>query len=638
MESDGGVAPMQPRELSEYACWRHPFRQSHIYMHPAQQHRVRAQILDSFESENPSEIGGLLLGRIILERAGMSIVIEDVEFVAGSGKYFNSSPADLAKLTSSLNGPPKRVDLTYIGYFRSHIREGLFLSAEDGEFAEGRLRHPDAIFLVVKPYDSGICMAGFFCWQNGVLEKEFSHLEALFGLPEKRKTDPAEPSDLILHQPDAATRSEQESTAAEVQTAVSPWKTGPAPAAQASLNNRDKPGPMDLSTLGRAGSAAPKAEMAKAAEPPLPLPPENPRKWGKIALQAGALVCVGAIAGCTSLLLLQKRVRIPPDHSASHRIGLHVDRAPSGRLDVTWNRDPAALGGVKGGKLSITGGVAPLELNLDSQQLRNGKLAYFPSRGDVQFRMEFFLNAGRSVSESIRAVTAGLPSEAWAGRRMGNARAARATDSRSSPLKPQRGPDLNFALKQSGAGRADAQDVGGIAALPLAMQPGAPKPQPIFRLTPEARRALAPQKALHTKPESLPKSTNASTEPVFAGFSAPSSLGVPIGKKSLHTNVARSSAVGTAAYVGPAVIRQIRPRIPASIAILVTSEQTVRIIADIDAEGKVTDAELTSNNGPTSALLGHAALDAVRQYRFRPASRNGLPVPSQSMISFRFKP
>lgn len=66
MESDGGVAPMQPRELSEYACWRHPFRESHIYMHPAQQHRVRAQILDSFESENPSEIGGLLLGRIIL--------------------------------------------------------------------------------------------------------------------------------------------------------------------------------------------------------------------------------------------------------------------------------------------------------------------------------------------------------------------------------------------------------------------------------------------------------------------------------------------------------------------------------------------------------------------------------------------
>ena len=260
-----------------------------------------------------------------------------------SGKYFNSSPADLAKLTSSLNGPPKRGDLTYIGYFRSHIREGLFLSEEDGEFAEGRLRHPDAIFLVVKPYDSGICMAGFFCWQNGVLEKEFSHLEAPFGLPEKRKTDPAEPSDLILHQPDAATRSEQESTAAEVQTAVSPWKTGPVTAAQASGNNGDKPGPMDLSTLGQADSAAAKAAMAKAAEPPLPLPPENPRKWGKIALQAGALVCVGAIAGCTSLLLLQKRVRIPPDHSASHRIGLHVDRALSGRLDVTWNRDPAAL-------------------------------------------------------------------------------------------------------------------------------------------------------------------------------------------------------------------------------------------------------------------------------------------------------
>ena len=314
-----------------------------------------------------------------------------------------------------------------------------------------------------------------------------------------------------------------------------------------------------------------------------------------------------------------------------------MDRAPSGRLDVTWNRDLAALGGVKSGKLSIIGGVAPLELNLDSQQLRNGKLAYFPSRGDVEFRMEFFLNAGRSVSESIRAVTP-VPSEAWAGRRMGNARASRAADSRSSPLKPQRGPDLNFALNRSGAGRADAQDAGGVATLPLVMHPGAPKPRPIFRLTAEARRAPAPQKAIHTKPESLPKSTNASTEPVFADFSAPPASRAPTGTKSLRTNVVRSSPVGTAAYVGPAVIRQVRPRIPASIAILVTSEQTVQIIADIDAEGKVTEAELTSNNGPTSALLGHAALDAVRQYRFRPASRNGLPVPSQSMISFRFKP
>ena len=203
MASDGGVAPMQPRELSEYACWRHPFRESHIYMHPAQPHRVRAQILDSSSRRILRKLV-VCCWAAFLERAGMSIVIEDVEFVAGSGKYFNSSPADLAKLASSLNGPPKRVDLTYIGYFRSHIREGLFLSAEDGEFAEGRLRHPDAIFLVVKPYDSGICMAGFFCWQNGVLEKEFSPLEAPFGLPEKRKTDPAEPSDLILRQPDAS--------------------------------------------------------------------------------------------------------------------------------------------------------------------------------------------------------------------------------------------------------------------------------------------------------------------------------------------------------------------------------------------------------------------------------------------------
>jgi len=611
MQSDRGAAPVQLRELSEYTCWQHPFRESHIYMHPAQQHPMRAQIVSSFESENPSEIGGLLLGRIILERAGMSIVIEDVEFIESSGKYFNSCPADVAKLTSALNGPPKRADLTYVGYFRSHIRDGLFLSAEDGELAEGRLRHPDAIFLVVKPHDSGICTGGFFCWQNGFLEKEFSRREAPFGLLERREIEPFEPGGERFGQPNAAVAPlEPQSATTELETA-------------AQVENYRN----ELAITGQPFNTA---TMADAAGQSLRLsPPERQRKWRRLAVQAAALLCIGVIAGFTSVLLLQKRLRIS---HASPGIGLHVERAPGGQFDVTWNRDLAALGRVTSGRLSIRDDIVPLELSLDPQQLRNGKLTYFPIGGDVQFRLELFQKGGRSISESIRTITAataaGLPSEAWAGRRMGKEGVSRtAADTQPKPLKQQPGAARNLALNQSGASRADA------------ILSRAPQSRPISRLAPEARRAPITDKAFHGKPESRGSvPANALAKPASADSSMPHVPHSPAPKESLRTKAARTHTARTTTYVGPTVIQQVRPRIPVSIASLVTSEQTVQITADIDAEGMVTNAQLTANKGRTSGLLGPPALDAVRQYRFRPASRNGVPVPSQSVISFRFKP
>ena len=124
MQSNRGVPGLRLRGLSEYTCWQHPFRECHIYMHPAQQARVQTQILSTFKSKDPSEVGGLLLGRIVPVGASMSIVIEDVEFVESSSKHFNSTTADFAKLDAALSGSPTRMGLSYVGYFRSHIREG----------------------------------------------------------------------------------------------------------------------------------------------------------------------------------------------------------------------------------------------------------------------------------------------------------------------------------------------------------------------------------------------------------------------------------------------------------------------------------------------------------------------------------
>jgi TonB family protein len=131
---------------------------------------------------------------------------------------------------------------------------------------------------------------------------------------------------------------------------------------------------------------------------------------------------------------------------------------------------------------------------------------------------------------------------------------------------------------------------------------------------------------------------NTLAKPASADSSMPHVHHETARKEGLRANAAQAPTGGRTTYVGPTIIQQVRPRIPVSIASQVTTEQTVQITADIDAEGMVTNAQLTASKGRTSALLGPAALDAVRRYRFRPASRNGVSIPSQSVISFRFKP
>lgn len=644
MQSNRGVPGLRLRGLSEYTCWQHPFRECHIYMHPAQQARVQTQILSTFKSKDPSEVGGLLLGRIVPVGASMSIVIEDVEFVESSGKHFNSSTADFAKLDAALSGSPTRMGLSYVGYFRSHIREGLFLSAQDGELAERHMRDPDAIFLIIKPYDNGICMAGFFCWQNGSLEKEFSYLEAPFGSLEKRLADPADTDAEGFHQPDAETVSEQETLAVELPIAIAARELVSAPAAQTPGSHGDGPRHElivpDLAKTTQERSMATALPTANPHERPVrPPAPEPSQKWRRLALQAVALLGIGLVAGYTSLLLLEKRFRVPTGGHVSQGIGLHVDRTPGGQLDVTWNRDLSAVGGVTGGKLSITDGAVRHELNLDLPQVRNGALAYFPSGGDVQFRLELFVDANHSISESIRTVIARSPAGMSAEPRVDNTVASGTAGRRLRPSKPPSLPKRNLALRQPAAAHANASDTRAATLTLPALSARRPAHRTTFELGLDTRRTAAPQTTVQSKPELLPAQLTRSEPPgtVFADFSARPASNVPPRVERLST-AAPPAAVATADYVGPAVIRKISPRIPMSVAGTITSEQIVQVTAEIDAEGKVKNARLTGSKGAISGLLGPAVLDALQYYRFRPASRGGVPVPSQSVISFKFKP
>ena len=80
------------------------------------------------------------------------------------------------------------------------------------------------------------------------------------------------------------------------------------------------------------------------------------------------------------------------------------------------------------------------------------------------------------------------------------------------------------------------------------------------------------------------------------------------------------------------LISRIEPRYPA-LAVQVKKEGTVVLHAIISRDGGITSLDVIS--GPP--LLVQAALDAVRQWRYRPTLLNGEPVEVETSITVIFR-
>ncbi len=82
----------------------------------------------------------------------------------------------------------------------------------------------------------------------------------------------------------------------------------------------------------------------------------------------------------------------------------------------------------------------------------------------------------------------------------------------------------------------------------------------------------------------------------------------------------------------PVLLRRVEPRYP-PIAVQTRTQGVVRIECIIGADGRVTNMQVVG--GP--ALLVQAAMDAVRQWRYRPTMLNGDPVEVVMRIDVRFQ-
>ncbi|HSU61951.1 MAG TPA: energy transducer TonB [Bryobacteraceae bacterium] len=573
----------------DYASWQHPLRNTQIRMHPAPLRALSAEALHCLKSKQPSEIGGLLWGKFPAEPGNDSMLIAEAELVPCQGPLYNRTPEDARSLEFAITRQRPESGLQLIGYFRSHIREGLCLSPQDQSLIERCLRRPEYIFLLIRPFEMGICVGGFFFWQNGILQTDGSDLEVPFV-----SLDPAHSrTDEPYAGPD------------ERPVPIMP----PAP--------RQEP------------------PLAEIPRHPVVAPQPERRTWFFLTRFAATLTLAAAAGASAYFMVPAIKSRLPvTNESASSEVHLRVLRASDGQLDVTWDRNALERSGAQSGLLTIRDGPISKNLAIDRDQLRSGTLTYFPNGGDVQFRLEVSLDGGRSFVGSVRVLLpqsnasnapVALPSEEAVQMPPAQAKAAAGT---KPPQFVEKNRPVRVAHQRF---RAPAYIPFSNSVLPSSTTQVRP-PAPDLRIDAalSAFAASAPSVAsLFSPPPQFPLRPPPAAVPPNLPVEKPSKL-EPIQPTAASTKTPSS-------FIPPHPLKQVMPDIKLAGNALALQAGKVEVQVTVDESGRVKDARPVRKDKAVNSLVASAAINAARQWIFQPARLHGKAIPAQHLIVFEFR-
>lgn len=350
-----------------FYTWTFPGAPVRVHLQLSVVESLGREVLRAFESvpSHSVEIGGVLLGTADF---AASPIVEVKDFEPFLCEYrpdhkFILSDADRRKLEKLLAARKERQEaVAVVGFYRSHLGEGLRLSPEDLSIAQACFCDPADVFLVVKPAADRSMSAGFFFWDNGRIDSEFTFLEF--------------PFDTRL---------------------LSTARVKPTRAALAQQPAEPETGSLTSEIMAPAPEDAEPRSSSRLR-----------RLW--YPLLALLMIALGAI-GYEGYL---KWSALQPTASASAAsdspgLALQVERRGAD-LRVSWNRNAPLVTNAREGVLSIRDGEAQQQtLHLDLDQLRNGSVLYTPANTNVQFRLEVTAPDNSKLSESVLALTAAQP-------------------------------------------------------------------------------------------------------------------------------------------------------------------------------------------------------------------------------------
>jgi hypothetical protein len=375
------------RNLAQYYHWELSGQGARLYLHAAMVDRLQAGIFAGLQSPSGArETGGILLGYTETHAEKACTFVEDFVPVPSSyadGPVYSLSEPDTlrfeaallrAALTAADSGAPP-----VLGYYRSHTRSGLSLSPADLALVDTYFTEPSSVFMLVKAMiGAKACTAGFFFWEEGRIQPEFSSLEVALGGSRYASLPPAaEPVEL----PDEVAHMFQEAT-----RAVSPEPPQPSPQPYLpEITVRDSP-------------------------PPRAVPHRSP--WPGLLLRfAVIVVATVALVGSAIRYLgapRQARQDVSASSVPSLLLGLQVEPRSTAML-VTWNKAAPEIAAATRGVLAIRDGAAQKNLDLDKTQLSTGSVLYTPATGDIQFSLEVYRAAQLTAVQSIRVLGPAAP-------------------------------------------------------------------------------------------------------------------------------------------------------------------------------------------------------------------------------------
>jgi len=127
------------------------------------------------QKQSGLEVGGVLFGR--LGPNGSALFIDGHEPVAcehSRGPSWRLSAADRKRLERALRKGP------VAGFYRSHLRPGLYLDQVDNTLIESYFSNPHDVFLLVRPRDGQTASGGFFFWEEDSIQRHSTYLEFPF--------------------------------------------------------------------------------------------------------------------------------------------------------------------------------------------------------------------------------------------------------------------------------------------------------------------------------------------------------------------------------------------------------------------------------------------------------------------------
>ena len=632
--------------------------------------RLEHEAVESFRSltSRGSEIGGLLIGDVS-PASPLVVSIADYELIAcdySRGPLYRLSDADMGRFEQAIQ-QKSAAGRAVAGFFRSHTRKGFALDTDDLAFFQARFRDPHHIALLVRPFATKASTAGILIWENGKVNGESSYLEFPFRSSELGAGRAAEPSDPKAAAPappappqaskgaaraqivPIAPRREISLPPAPVAEPAPPAATAPAPQPPPAASVTppapaiedktavvaDKPAktekpprnekPTKAEKAARAESAetksapllkADKAEALPAVVVPEILAPEaGGGKAMKLTLAAAASIVLFVTLFVYPGLLRNNAKTVAPARQDSSQLQLSVERA-AGDLLVTWNPDAQAIRNASKAVLAITDGDQHQNVDLDLALLASGRVVYSPSGTDISFKMEVLDKAQKkTTSESVRMLR-----------------------TRPSPLQEQ-----NDAAAAKAQGNKTAPAATSPAAAPAASEPPVAE-QPATRAAVPLKQFQAESLAQRLRPAAP---TDMADAPTLSAGDRPTSSAVP----GVNLNaiapapLAPASPAGTPAVSSPAESKPVAGgNIQQAVLIYRKDAEYPKIAKQTGAKGTVTLNATIGKDGSIKSVKivsGHpmltgAAVEAVKQWRYRPTLLNGQPVETDTVVMVNF--